>query len=96
MELNIELFQILIGIDQIFIVYLFPHPTEVYPKPLNYELMKECSGGLAGPFKLVRVDLYENNGEIRLGELTFTHFNSHIICSKQEHNIELGKYLKLF
>ena len=74
----------------------FPHPTEVYPKPINYELMKEYSRKLAKPFKLVRVDLYENNGEIRLGELTFTPFNSHIICSKQEHNIELGKYLKLF
>ena len=74
----------------------FPHPTEVYPKPLNYELMKEYSRKLAKPFKLVRVDLYEINGEIRLGELTFTPFNSHIICSKQEHNIELGKYLKLF
>ena len=74
----------------------FPHPTEVYPKPLNYELIKEYSRKLAKPFKLVRVDLYENNGEIRLGELTFTPFNSHIICSKQEHNIELGKYLKLF
>ena len=53
--------------------------------------MKEYSRKLAKPFKLVRVDLYENNGEIRLGELTFTPFNSHIICSKQEHNIELGK-----
>ena len=74
----------------------FPHPTEVYPKPLNYELMKKYSRKLAKPFKLVRVDLYEINGEIRLGELTFTPFNSHIICSKQEHNIELGKYLKLF
>ena len=58
--------------------------------------MKKYSRKLAKPFKLVRVDLYEINGEIRLGELTFTPFNSHIICSKQEHNIELGKYLKLF
>ena len=73
-----------------------PHPTDIYPKPINYELMKEYARKLAKPFKLVRVDLYENNGEIRLGELTFTPFNSHFICSKQEHNIELGKFLKLF
>ncbi len=73
-----------------------PHPTDVYPKPQNYELMIKYARKLSKPFKLVRVDLYENNGDIRLGELTFTPFNSHLLCKKQEHNIELGKYLKLF
>ena len=51
---------------------------------------------LAKYFKLVRVDFYEYEYNIRLGELTFTPFNSFLICEKQEHNIELGKYLKLF
>ena len=72
-----------------------PHPIDVYPKPLNYELMKIYAKKLSKPFKFVRVDLYENNGDIRLGELTFTPFNSHLICSKLEHNIELGKYIKI-
>ena len=72
-----------------------PNLKEVYPKPLNYELMKKYAKKLSKPFKFVRVDLYENNGDIRLGELTFTPFNSHLKCRNQKHNIELGKYIKI-
>ena len=73
-----------------------PHPTEVYSKPDNYDLMKKIVRKLAKPFKLVRVDLYEHNNEVRLGELTFTHFDSIISCKNPQHEIELAKDLKLF
>ena len=73
-----------------------PEPTEVYPKPKTFDLMIKIAKKLEKYFKLVRVDFYEYENNIRLGELTFTPFNSFLICEKQEHNIELGKYLKLF
>ena len=73
-----------------------PHPTDVYSKPNTFDLMKKIASKLAKPFKLVRVDLYEYEDNIRLGELTFTPFNSFFICKNPQHNIELGKYLKLF
>ena len=73
-----------------------PHPTEIYPKPKTFELMKKYARKLSRPFKLARIDFYEYNGELRLSEVTFTPMNSLFICEKQEHNIELGKYLKLF
>ena len=72
------------------------HPTEVYPKPYNFDLMKKIARKLAKPFKLVRVDLYEHNNEVRLGELTFTPFDSIISCKNPQHEIELAKDLKLF
>jgi len=73
-----------------------PHPTEVYSKPDNYDLMIKIVRKLAKPFKLVRVDLYEHKNEVRLGELTFTPFDSIISCKNPQHEIELAKDLKLF
>ena len=72
-----------------------PHPTDYYPKPKNFELMKKYASKLSRPFKLVRVDLYDHEGEVRLGEMTFLPMNSQFICKDQEHNIELGKYIRI-
>ena len=73
-----------------------PNPTEIYPKPKTFELMKKYASKLSSPFKFVRVDFYEYNNEVRLGELTFLPYAGYLNCDKKEHNIELGKYLKLF
>ena len=43
-----------------------------YKKPLNFEKMVEYSKKLSEEFKFVRVDFYEINGKVYLGELTFT------------------------
>lgn len=41
-------------------------------KPSNFEKMVEISEKLAEPFVFIRVDLYEINNKIYIGELTFT------------------------
>ena len=71
-------------------------PISIYPKPKTFELMKLYAHKLSKPFKFARVDLYEHKGSVRLGEITFIPMNSHFFCKKPEHNIELGRYLKLF
>ena len=71
-------------------------PKNIYPKPKTFELMKKYAHKLSRPFKFARVDLYEYNGNVRLGEITFIPMNSQFYCKKIEHNIELGKYMKLF
>ena len=73
-----------------------PHPTDVYPKPDNFDLMIKIVRKLAKPFIFVRVDLYNNDNNIRLGELTFIPFNSLLSCKNPKHNIEISKYFKLF
>lgn len=40
-------------------------------KPQNYDLMVEIAEKLAEPFSYVRVDLYNVNGDIYFGEMTF-------------------------
>ena len=67
------------------------HPTYIYEKPKLFELMKEYSIKLSHDFKFVRVDLYEIENEVRLGELTFIPMDSYFICKNKEHEIELGK-----
>lgn len=43
-------------------------------KPENFETMIKAAKDLAGDFPIVRVDLYNENGKIYFGELTFLHF----------------------
>lgn len=40
-------------------------------KPDNFQLMIEYAEKIADPFIFCRVDLYNNNGEIKFGEITF-------------------------
>ena len=54
-------------------------------KPLNLDKMIEYSKKLSEDFKFVRVDFYEVNGVLYLGELTFTPCNCNI-----ESNGEIG------
>ena len=68
-----------------------PHPTYKYDKPKLFEEMKELSKKLSADFRFVRVDLYELENEIRLGELTFAPMNSMFYCKNKQDEIELGK-----
>ena len=68
-----------------------PHPKYHYPKPKFFELMKKIATKLSKDFKFVRVDLYELENEIRLGELTFIPMNSFFYCKSKDQEIELGK-----
>lgn len=48
-------------------------PPEMLPKPKNFEKMVEYAERLSKPFRHVRVDLYNLDGEIYFGEMTFYH-----------------------
>ncbi len=43
-----------------------------FKKPNNFELMKDYAKKLSKNFKFVRVDFYEVNNQVYLGEMTFT------------------------
>ena len=68
-----------------------PHPKYHYPKPNLFKLMKKYAIILSKDFKFVRVDLYELDNEVRLGELTFIPMNSFFHCKNKNQEIELGK-----
>ena len=53
--------------------------------------MKKYAIIFSKDFKFVRVDIYELENEIRLGELTFIPMNSFFYCKNKDQEIELGK-----
>ena len=72
-----------------------PHPNLNFSKPKFFKLMKRYASLLSGDFSFVRVDFYESEKEVRLGELTFTPMNSFFYCKNKSHEIELGKEIKI-
>ena len=74
-----------------FVCISKPHPTYNYEKPKFFELMKKIATKLSKRFIFVRVDLYELENEVRLGELTFTPMAAYFHCQKLEDEITLGK-----
>lgn len=70
------------------------------PKPAGFDHMLEVAEKLAEPFPVVRVDLYNLNGKVYFGEMTFTSyggimdFYSDLFLKKAGSEIDLSKELK--
>lgn len=65
--------------------------TEQPEKPKNYEKMVEIAEKLSEPFPHVRVDLYNKNGKIIFGELTFYSNSGPNIHNPESFDYELGE-----
>jgi len=66
-----------------------------YKKPAHFNEMIEYAKKLAKPFKFVRVDFYEINDKVYLGELTFVPGVGYFKYKKPEDDIKVGDFLKL-
>ena len=76
--------------------YDFPNNLKIIDKkPINFEKMKEFSKILSEPFNFVRVDFYEIDGRVFLGELTFTPGAMAFKYKNDDDNIKVGSLLKL-
>lgn len=69
--------------------------TKEVEKPKNFELMNEIAEKLSKDFKHVRVDLYNIEGKIYFGELTFTGYGGYYNFQPIEWNRKLGDLLDL-
>lgn len=70
--------------------------ADVWPtKPENLEEMLEVAGKLSQGIPHVRVDLYNINGKIYFGELTFFHWSGMVPFDPLEWDYKFGEYLKL-
>lgn len=65
------------------------------PKPKNFEKMKRLASVLSKDFSHVRVDLYEINGDVYFGEMTFTTGNGFIPFATKSTDEKLGSMWKL-
>lgn len=73
------------------------HPNSpILPeKPKEFELMKQLSEKLSHGFAHLRVDLYEINGKVFFGELTFFHHSGMVPFEPQEWDYKLGELIEL-
>lgn len=73
------------------------HPNAICKpeKPKNFELMKEIASKLSVGFPQLRVDLYEANGKVYFGELTFFHHGGIIPFDPEEWDYKFGEWIKL-
>ena len=73
------------------------HPNNPNPiaKPKNFEEMKDVARKLSQGLPHVRVDLYNVDGNIYFGELTFFHWSGMTPFVPQEWDYKLGELIKL-
>lgn len=73
----------------------YPNSDKVFSKPLEFKEMVEIARKLSKGFPHARVDLYNENGKIIIGEMTFFHLSGNKPFSPMKFDYELGSYLKL-
>lgn len=69
--------------------------SNMVKKPDHFEQMVEIARKLSADFKFVRVDLYDVNGKVYFGELTFSPTSGVFSHYTEEFLLEMGQKLKL-
>lgn len=72
-----------------------PWAEKKIKKPAGFDKMIELSEILSKGFPHVRVDLYDINGQIYFGELTFFHFSGNVPFEPEEWDYKVGEWLDL-
>lgn len=72
-----------------------PNSPSLLEKPKNFDKMKEIASILSKGFPHVRVDLYNMNGTIYFGELTFFHFGGIVPFKPNTLDLKWGKMIQL-
>ncbi|MBR4756737.1 MAG: glycosyltransferase, partial [Bacteroidales bacterium] len=73
----------------------YKRPSQPLPKPIHYEEMLEIARNLSQGFPEVRIDLYEVNGKVYFGEMTFTSAGGFMNYYTDEFLLELGNMVDL-
>lgn len=72
-----------------------PWAKKEIKKPVGFEEMKRLASILSKNIPHVRVDLYNINGKIYFGEMTFFHFSANVPFEPAEWDKKIGSLLKL-
>ncbi len=67
---------------------------ESLPVPVNYDMMLQIAERLSSNFPHVRVDLYNIEGRIYFGELTFYDGSGYMSFTPDSYDVELGAYFE--
>lgn len=69
--------------------------TRIIKKPNNYDEMIKCARVLSKRFPHARIDLYNQNGRIRFGEITFFDGSGYMTFRPDEFDFLMGEKFKL-
>lgn len=72
-----------------------PWTTKEIKKPEGFSKMIALAEELSKGFRHVRVDLYDINGKIYFGELTFFHFSGNVPFEPEIWDYKIGEWLNL-
>ena len=72
-----------------------PMSNKVIEKPKGFEIMKTIAARLSKGIPHVRVDLYEINGKVYFGEMTFHSAGGFDIFKPDEWDLKLGSWIDL-
>lgn len=81
--------------ERMNIKWKFPNYDKPIPCPQNFDKMKEIAAILSKDFSHVRVDLYNVDGIIYFGELTFCESSGFINVEPDEFDFKMGEMWKL-
>lgn len=73
----------------------YENSKKVLERPENFDLMKELASKLSAGIPFVRVDLYEINGKVYFGEMTFYHYNGFAPFDPPEWDEIYGSWMTL-
>ena len=73
----------------------YPHADQRPHKPHQFELMKELAKKLSSGIPQVRIDFFEANGQIYVGEFTFYHFGGFMPFEPDSWDYKFGEMLQL-
>lgn len=65
--------------------------SRVFTRPNSFEKMKQISSVLSKDFPEARIDLYDVNGKIRFGEITFFDGSGYMTFTPDSFDYEMGK-----
>ena len=74
---------------------IHPMSDKIIPKPDGFEEMKSIASKLSKGFPHVRVDLYNVNGKIYFGEITFYHHSGFAPFHPEKWDYEFGSWIQL-
>lgn len=74
---------------------IHPNADRAVSKPALFEKMKQISATLSQGIKHVRIDLYEINGQIYVGEYTFFHGGGFWLFNPEEWERRLGDWIEM-
>lgn len=77
------------------LVQTHPMSGHVIEKPENYDVMKEIASVLSKGIPHVRIDLYNVNGKIFFGEMTFYHHGGVVPFHPASWDYTFGKWISL-